>query len=470
MSRETTNARRFGRRFYALAALAFGLFAVYGSLVPLDFKPRPFGQAIDEFTVILLSPLSFDSRTDFVTNILLFVPLGYLWLGALLADRRGWVGRVAAAVSVIVCCFALSVTVEFSQIFFVGRTTALSDIVGETLGSIVGVAIWLAAGNVLTTWARDLFIQRERTALLERLLLAYSVVFIVSQLLPLDLTISLGELAQKYRHGNIVLVPFGYVYASWFDRLWDYFGDVALNAPLGAAAVLVWADGRRRRPLAALAIGVAVVGLIEFAQVFVASRIADVTDVLTGSIGVALGVWLATSTSARDPSSTSRTLSGDRVALLARVGMAVWFAALLSYHWHPFNFTLDADRVVEGVKELRSPPFSSYYVGSEFHAFTEMARKSLLAFPLGVLFRIAWRDRDRAASRHLRTAVAVLGGFVLLLGIEIGQIFLPTRVPDVTDAMVGEFGALAGFWITGLLASAHKRGSRYDLPVAPTRA
>jgi glycopeptide antibiotics resistance protein len=471
MSGEATQITRFGRRFYTLATLAFALLAIYGSLVPLDFKPRPLGQALEAFTVILSSPFSLDSRADFVTNILLFVPLGYLWLGALQTDRRGWLRRLASAASVIVCCAALSVTVEFTQIFFVGRTTALSDMVGETLGSIVGVVLWLIVGDTVTGWARDFFIQRERTAVVERLLLAYSVVFIVSQLLPLDLTINLGDLAHKYRRGGIVLVPFGYVYGSLFDRLWDYFGDITLNAPLGAAAVLVWADGRRRRFTPALAIGIALVASIEFAQVFVESRIADVTDIITGSIGIAIGVWLATYMSVRMPTSRDQSVSRARVAVMARVGLAVWMAALLSYHWHPFDFTLDPDRVIRGMHELRSPPFSSYYIGSEFHAFTEMARKSLLAFPLGVLLRLAWPDRKRGGSADLlRTAVAVLGGFLVLLAVEVGQVFLPTRVPDVTDAIVGEMGLLAGFWVAGRLVSAVRHEGHQGVPLASTRA
>jgi VanZ family protein len=43
-----------------------------------------------------------------------------------------------------------------------------------------------------------------------------------------------------------------------------------------------------------------------------------------------------------------------------------------------------------------------------------------------------------------------------LLGIEVGQVFLPTRFADVTDAIIGEIGFVAGMWLAGMLASPQK--------------
>ena|SRR5437867_106971 len=48
----------------------------------------------------------------------------------------------------------------------------------------------------------------------ERVLVAYRVGLLVSQLMPLDLSISLGELAHKYRSGAIVRRPFEYTHIS----------------------------------------------------------------------------------------------------------------------------------------------------------------------------------------------------------------------------------------------------------------
>ena len=128
-------------------------------------------------------------------------------------------------------------------------------------------------------------------------------------------------------------------------------------------------------------------------------------------------------------------------------GAAAWVVALMSYHWYPFDFTMAPDRVTLGMHELLSVPFSSYYFGCEFHAFTEMSRKALLALPLGVLLGLSspsvGKHRERTRSLFLAAT-----GFCVLVGIEAGQVFLPPRMPDLTDALIGEIGLLAGLWLS----------------------
>ena len=274
----------------------------------------------------LTAPLVVDSNTDFVTNILLTIPLGYLALAALITDRPGRLLRFTATLLTLVSCFALSMLAEFAQVFFQGRTDSLSDIVAQCGGAVVGVSLCLLASDQVTAWLRESLEERATVALVERLLLAYCVLFAITQLMPLDLTISLGQLAAKYRRGMIILRPFAYAHASSFDMWWDYLGNVVINAPIGAAAVLLWTRGNsRRRPWFALALGSLAVGLIEFSQVFVSSRLADSTDLLTGSIGVALGVTVATLLAERDIASSS-TVQDARLSRFATLASAAWIA------------------------------------------------------------------------------------------------------------------------------------------------
>jgi glycopeptide antibiotics resistance protein len=451
-----------GRRTYAVATLMYALFVIYGSLVPLKFQPLALDQAFEQFSKIFVLPLLVDSRTDVLTNVLLFIPLGYCWLAALRTDRRGGVGLLTAALLIIVSCAALSVGIEFTQMFFRGRTVALSDIIAECSGGIVGVVLWLSCGEIVTAFARSFSVEREPTALIQRLLLVYCVGLFVSQVLPLDLTLGLGELAQKYRSGRIVLVPFGYTHSSWFTAAWDHLTDIALNAPLGVAAALLWTPpGTRRRPWVAFGAGVAAVSFIELAQLFVFSRFSDVTDLVTGSIGVALGVAAVTALSDRRTAAMVRPNAAGGAPPLARIAVVVWIAVLVSYHWRPFDFTVDHRRVIVGLHELLSVPFSWYYAATEFHAFTEMSRKILLALPLGVLLGLSW-PVDRARSPISRLRLPILAGlaFCLLFAIEVGQVFLPGRVPDVTDAIVGELGVVAGLWLSRLFVDAPKERAR----------
>jgi glycopeptide antibiotics resistance protein len=447
------SARRWTRSTYALAALLYAAFVVYGSLVPLNFHAVAPEEAFRHFQSVVFGPLLIASRGDVATNVLLFVPLGYLLVAALRTDRSSWFGHVAAVLVVAVFGAASSATIEFSQIFF-PRTVALSDILAESTGGAAGAFLWLVAGPTVTGWLRAFAAERERPALLQQLLLAYCVVFVFCQLLPFDLTVGLSELAQKYRQGSIIIRPFGFTHASWISASWDYFSDVVLNAPIGAAATLVWTEpGSRRRPLRAFVIAVTTVGAIELGQLFVLSRFADVTDVITGSFGAAIGIWAAGRLSSRQIS----IALGDETRFLTRLArwaIPAWCAVLLAYHWSPYNFSFAPSQVSVGIQRITMIPLLSYYWGTEFHAFTEMSRKALLTVPLGVLTAYA-----AAPLSRLRVAAVLAASFAFLVGIEVGQVFLPSRVPDVTDAVIGEIGIVAGMWVAGLMA-APSRGQR----------
>jgi glycopeptide antibiotics resistance protein len=105
------------------------------------------------------------------------------------------------------------------------------------------------------------------------------------------------------------------------------------------------------------------------------------------------------------------------------------------------------------MNRLLSIPFATYYADTEFHALTEMSRKSLLAFPLGVLLTFSWPAARRQSAVRLRTVLVAIAGLIALSAIELGQVLLPTRTPDVTDILVGEAGLLCGAWVARLLGA-----------------
>jgi hypothetical protein len=76
--------------------VAYTAFVIYGSLVPLQFKARPLSEAWEFFRHIPYLELGIGSRADWVANILLFVPLAFLWLGAVWPER-GQIGKTVAS-------------------------------------------------------------------------------------------------------------------------------------------------------------------------------------------------------------------------------------------------------------------------------------------------------------------------------------------------------------------------------------
>jgi VanZ family protein len=436
------------RRTFAIAAAAFAAFAIYGSLVPLEYRALTFDAALAKFSTIRYLELGIQSRADFVANILLFIPLGVLLAGACLADRRGRLRQAMTAFVTVPLMSALSVAIEFTQVFFPRRTMSLNDIAAETVGGAIGVGLWMLYGQSITNWIRAFTRERQRPQLVVRLLSAYALMFVIAQLMPFDVTIDVGELAQKFHEGRIVLTPFAYAYPSLLAAVWDLGSDVALWIPIGALACIGWTrPGIRRSPVNAVALGVFCACLIELAQIFVFSRYAALPDLFTAAAGVSCGVMVSgfSATLASPVAPRSRHRVCPVGALL------VWIAALVTYHWAPFDFVISGEALREGVARLWVPPFSNYYVGSEFHAFTELTRKFLLAAPVGVLLRLAVPAAASVSIARLQRAGFITAGVILFSILEAGQMFLPARTADLIDVVIGVAAVEAGRWIVDLL-------------------
>ena len=109
-------------------------------------------------------------------------------------------------------------------------------------------------------------------------------------MLPLDLTISAGELSAKFREGRITIVPFTDVALSW-EGLYGQVRDVVVFIPLGML-LSTWrtTDERAVRSLGTtLLLGAVAGAAIELAQLLVLSRYSSSTDCVMSALGAAMG-------------------------------------------------------------------------------------------------------------------------------------------------------------------------------------
>jgi VanZ family protein len=139
-------------RYFLVLLLGFVFLAVYGSLVPLQLAPMDWPTALARFQAILQEPVSLASRTDFATNVLLFIPIGFLAIGLVQGAQPSDWRRGIGIVLVVVACAGLSLTIEFGQLWVADRTSSQSDVVAETLGGLLGATAWLFLGPVLVAW------------------------------------------------------------------------------------------------------------------------------------------------------------------------------------------------------------------------------------------------------------------------------------------------------------------------------
>jgi VanZ family protein len=462
-------------RWLALGALAL---TVYGCLIPLRYRPMPPGEALAAFRgMAYLDPSLLGARGDWVVSIFQFAAPSYLVMGALCADRHRAVG-VATAALVVPGIVALGIGLEFLQLYFPPRTVSLNDIALESLGGALGVVLWLLAGQRLTVWFRRFWGARGIAGLAAQALPAYLILLVVVHLMPFDLMVSAGEIAQKYREGRIALLPFRGAISGGLGAATKPLTNLALFFPLGVLVALVprWAHRVGRRRWAILPLGLGITTLIELLQFFVYSRYCDTTDIVTGTAALVVGWRLA-----RDPHLVRR-LGGTAPAyrrLVGRPGPAArratwgllacgWFAALALVNWQPFDFTTDParfatadalltdeDTPVYGWRRMAWAPLVDCYWGSKYSVVDQLARKAVSFAPLGVLMALGPCRRDRRGAGLLVCLAALpLGG-----AIEVGQYFIPERHPSTSDLLVHCCGAWLGFAATRHVGAALRAGA-----------
>ena len=126
----------------------WGLFILYGTTIPFDLSASS-ARVAAKLQKVLEQPWQTASRMDIVSNVLLFLPWGFLcsvWLA-----NRG----TDYAVSLIVASLtgmAMSGFVEFLQLFTPTRITSLIDVATNLSGSVTGAVI----GWPLARWASPL--------------------------------------------------------------------------------------------------------------------------------------------------------------------------------------------------------------------------------------------------------------------------------------------------------------------------
>ncbi len=137
-----SDPERRGGRPHPLTGLLVvcGVAILLATLLPLEFS------ADAEQVRIKWERLTDFGRTgsswpDIIANHLLFLPLGALLAGRLLTAGARLVAVVALT---LLCGFGLSLLIELTQLFIVGRLASWIDLVMNTSGALAGSVVgWL---------------------------------------------------------------------------------------------------------------------------------------------------------------------------------------------------------------------------------------------------------------------------------------------------------------------------------------
>ena len=192
-----------GRRLLRFVALGYTLFVVYGCLVPLRFRPIPWDVAWMRYEYIMLYIRDRFSGSDWLANVLLFIPLGFAWMGAFWPGRRLF-SAAARSVAVWAAAVLLQMGIEFGQIYVPGRSVSLQDVIAAMQGTALGIALWWVAAPRVVARIERWNELRSAEGLAGWVLGPYAVALALYSILPLDLALSPSKLHEKWVRGKVL--------------------------------------------------------------------------------------------------------------------------------------------------------------------------------------------------------------------------------------------------------------------------
>ena len=395
-----------------------------------------------DFINILSKGLYIRSRVDLAENFLLMIPAGFFGMGLVWpAEKKG--GFLFAFIPLIFCFFS-SLCIEFSQIFFLGRTPSVSDILMQSLGSLAGVVAWWLWGHKI--WRRYFSHPNygKPIGLSEKILWLYLIILFAYNLIPLDLTINPFGIYRKLKAGRIILIPFTYSYSHVGVLLYNLVTDAVIWMPAG----FLWVLTKGKKPFEAWSWTLLSVTAIEVAQLFISSRIFDITDIIMGAAGGGIGVLLCLKIRYFDQWLPIHQKESKREYKLVWMGIGLFCFYFLLLFWFPYEFKIQRHFVENQLNRFFQVPFYVYYYSGGLNAITAVFQKSLFFAPLGVCLAIAGLPLRKFGVNSLLALVSLILFAGAGLIVELGQALLPNKIPDTTDLIFETIGGGMGYWLT----------------------
>lgn len=425
------------QRAYIYAGLAYLAFVIYGSLVPLDFNNRSWDDALQAFSQIPFLNLGIESRADWIANILLYIPLTYIWSDILIRPNHPAL-NVFASFSILASAIALSIGIEFAQLFFPPRTVSLNDLLAETIGSVAGIVLWHAFGTRISGWVADL--RSDGNTALTAALSLYLLGYIAYSLFPFDFVVTSDELSARLANGRNSLLISTEAYSSVARCLLQLLLEIIAAIPLGVFVARLTKSPHAPRIGIALLAGATLGLLIEGAQLFLNSGVAQGISVLTRCAGAVLGAIIFRRLMA------ARTIpffgSRQKKRLLIILIAPAYLAGLAIIQNWKINDWLSWENGLARLPQVHFLPFYYHYFTTETAALSSLLLISAAFAPIGVMF--GWLT---GTHRNHGMIVPVILASLISAACEFAKLFQSNLHPDPTNILIAATAAAAGYWL-----------------------
>jgi len=416
------------RSSFAKWTLAYAISIIYVSVAigpgGFHFVSRGPGDAWQALLTTRYVPLGSDQRADWMANLVMTIPLGFLWTGIGWIDRpavKRWL-RVSLTLS---GCVTFVIAVKYAQLFFPPRTVNLNYIIAQCLGSAVGIGLFVVFYRRLSIQSQETPERRART--LRLVLTVYSVALFLFYLFPFDFVFSAADF-----HEHVAALPNSLYSWPGADRprgirLILILASIAETVPVGIMLA------RRRQPPSvwrATIIGFLIMSALTLATMFVMSATPFLVSIIFRTIGVSLGAALAIYLKHVDLLRFRLLLAKATPFLVLPYVLGVLYInGLLSSHWR----TLEEARAAMDFRGLL--PLWHYYIVSKAHGLASLAVHIVTFAPIGVLISLR---RDRHDDGAILAAVLAS---LFSLAVEFGRAMKPGLEPDINSVLIAAVSA-----------------------------
>ena len=417
----------YRRGRFAGWAIAYALAIVYVSLAlgPAGFNFVPLDPAVAWRELLATRYLinGSDQRADWMANLSMLVPLGFVVAGAFWPRQRHW--RRPAVGAALCCCLFFVVTVKYLQLFFPPRTVSLNYIEAQSLGSLIGVVLfWVSSDRLLP--ALQGVSRHGRRALLIACGI-YAVALLLFYLFPFDFALSAEDFRERFAALPKMLLSWPGEGRSTPLRVIVVLADTAATIPVGALLALT----SRRRSLFMIAVtGFAMMSVVTILTMLVLTATPSLVAVLYRTVGIVIGAALLIWLEGQNPVRWRNLLRRLVPLMILPYVLAVAFVYdLLSPHWRS---TPEAFAAFDVYGLL---PFYHYYIVSKAHAAESLAVHVLTFAPIGVMVVL------RRGAGRAEVCTAIILAALLAFAVELGRWFKPDLQPDFSDVIIAAAAA-----------------------------
>ena len=408
---------------------------IYASILPLEYVPIQWDQALERWKAIPWLQLGVSNRADWIANGLVVIPISYCLCGYLSYQRRFQYHLLIGYALLLLGMGGLIVGIEFLQVYFPRRTMSINDIVAGCVGAILGLFTWFAIGEKATEFAKSFVFLNTISQRIQGIAFVGCVASILYSLFPFDFVVSRDEFLQKIADGRLGLIGIiqeGLNLESLKGLLSSWIRMIPFGIYLGVS------PPRRKNWLYLILIPF----FLELVQIPIYSKYSSVIDWMVGWFGGLVGVFVTTKKDFLNWVLNRRLIW---VLLLFSWSIALYAIYIGVFPWiQGRSFLGDPLKIQQRWQNFVTPPFLRYYFPSEYNAMTNFLGKALTLAGLGFLVS-ALENTFPLQSRANRFKWVM--GFILCFSfaLEIGQVYVEEQVPDSTDILIYLFGGIFGF-------------------------